>query len=465
MKKTRIRMAGLAAGLLACAILMAGAAGSAPAPAATPASGASPEVTAYEINNPGGGGNDFSGRLTRDGKIDIILKVRDVGVKAGMVPHARVNTVSFTGLSQAQVEGAAPDYTLIFRDLVYTGVGSSFSCDIFYDGAETAFTTYTLPVNQAVEYVEPASDTAAEVVTKGTGFVLKSASYGQGEVYAGAAFTLSMTLLATNGANNVENVSVGITPPKELSLEQGSSIVYVGTVEPGRSIPVQATLKPAANIEEGSYTITVTVHGVDAKTGTEVGAEMSISVPVLQPERFEIFSAQIPSYLTAGLDDGSGYSEVTLVNQGRGSVGNVSVDVTGDGLSTLEGKQYVGNVAGGEQKLADFTLMAERAGQFDGEVVVTYENARGELKELRHEFSLEAGEGMDGNDGRGEEGVYVDEGMMEEDSAMAGPLGLPRWAWILIGAGAACAVAIPLLVRRRRRKQAEEEALWDDAIN
>lgn len=344
----------------------------------------------------------------------------------------------------------------IYLPLTYTGVGNTLQCDIYYslDGKTMSIPIYplTLTLNQCVEYQEPVSSTpeSSGVTVKGTGFVLKSISYGEGNLNAGERFTLNAELLSTNGTTKVENVTVGLTPPKEISLAEGSSLLYVGTVKPNQTIPVQFVLVPGANTENGSYTITIDVKGINSKDGTEVSAQMSVTVPVVQPERFEIFNTQLPSNLVANMD--GEYSSITLVNEGKGSVSNVSVEIVGEGLSTEEGKQYLGHIGGGEQKSADFYITASMAGQIDAQVLVTYESAQGEKKTLTFDFSVMVEDMGDFGDG-GMDPSFPIEPMPEENA------GFPMWGWALIilavvGGGVAALVVIR---KKRKAKRAAEE--------
>jgi len=296
----------------------------------------------------------------------------------------------------------------------------------------------------------PPSEPPAPPVEKPTDFVLKDARFGDGIVYAGDRFVLSAVILATNGTFPVENVSVTFSPPEQLTLADGASVVYIGTMAPNTSTTVQVLLMANANVPEGSYPVSISATGMNQQTGMPAGGgQMTVSIPVLQPERFEIFEAMLPTDLTAGVDDGLGFSTITLVNKGKGTVANVTVEIEGEGLRTDIGRQYLGNVGAGEQKVADFILFADFPGVIDGKVVVLYENVRGEQVALERPFT-----------------VIVNE-MWFEDPGEWEPLppdvpvstGPPNWLWILIAIAAAAVVTVLLLRRRKKRLAAAEAAL------
>jgi len=269
-------------------------------------------------------------------------------------------------------------------------------------------------------------------------------------VYAGQQFSLSATILATNGTSAVENVSVTFSPPEQITLAGGASVVYIGTMAPNSSREVSVLLIPGANIPEGSYPVSIMVSGVNS--GIPVAEQMTVSIPVLQPERFEIFDAMLPTDLTAGIDDGLGFSTVTLVNKGKGTVANVTVEIEGDGLRTDVGRQYLGNVAGGEQKVADFIMYADFPGVIEGKVIVLYENVRGEQMSLERPFTVNVNESWFEDPG------FYPEPFPPDEPGSSGP---PMWLWIIIAAAAAVVVTT-LLIRRRKKKKVAAEAALDD---
>jgi hypothetical protein len=421
------------------------------------------EITGYTITKRGVDGA-FTGSILKGDVVTVEVSFLDTRIKNGVVtPVAAINTASFSlwNSSDIKLPGQVAagtggcSYTIRFENTVYTGTGTSFAFDISYAGTAYPSVLKDIPFNKAVPSEKETTDPAKPSTDKTTGFVLKDARYGDGSIYAGQAFVLSASILATNGVSAVENVSVSFAPPEQLTLSDGSSVVYVGTMAPGASAPVSLTLLPNANITEGSYTVSIKVNGVNQKTGEAVTADMTVSIPILQPERFEIFNTKLPTDLTAGMDDGMGFGSITLVNRGKGAVSNVSVEVIGNGLSTDEGRQYIGNVNGGEQKTADFNIQAAEPGSVDALVVVSYENVRGEQKTLEQAFQVNVMEGMDPG--------MVDPGMIDPgmDPGMEGEGagGIKPWMWIVIGAAAAAAVSIVLLRRRKKRLAAAEAAL------
>ena len=412
-------------------------------------------VTSYQVNN-GANTAVFTGKITKGTRISLIINITDTR-SGGVAPVATGNTTSFTPNNIAStsstsnpVSGSGNDWTIIFTNLTYTGVGQSFTCVISYPGTTIPAASITIPLNQCVEYTgSPPPDPGDGPTPVDTDFVLKSASYGDDAVYAGQVFTLSAVILTTSGGSSVDNVTVSFVPPEQMTIVEGTSVVYVGRMAPNTSTSVSTALMPNGNIQEGSYNVGILVEGFN--NGRLVSRQMSISIPVLQPERFEIFNTMLPTFLNAGMNDGMGFGSITLVNKGQGAVSNVTVNVEGDGLYFADGRQFIGNVAGGAQSNADFNMMADIPGWIEGTIIVDYENVRGQHKQLEYLFSVEVAEPLPPG--------FEEPGMVFPEEPPQ-PTGLPNWAWILIIAAAAVAATV-FLVRRRKKKLAAAEAALD----
>lgn len=66
------------------------------------------------------------------------------------------------------------------------------------------------------------------------------------------------------------------------------------------------------------------------------------------------------------------------VNKGKGDVSNVEASVEGDGITATQAKQYVGNVASGASGSIGFAFTADKPGETEAKLTVTYENSDGQ---------------------------------------------------------------------------------------
>jgi hypothetical protein len=446
----------------------------------TPALAANTEdilVTGYSITK--GSTVHYTGALNKGDKVTLILNVSDTRPFLSTYtlgkppsPEVRLNTSSFTIASQSDIRitNITPfgsdgwNYTVFFSNLTYTGTGQDFRADISYPAADGApLFPYSQTVSQCVPWTEPPSEPAPEppsapaVAVKGTGFVIESYDSGSEAIYAGKPFTLNLAWLATNGSSALENVTVGLTPSQEITLAKGTNLVYVGTVSPGAKIPISYELLAGAAVSEGSYTVTIDAKGIDATSGSEISAQASVTVPVLQPERFSILKSALPTELALGTSSDAGYGSVTLVNQGRTSASNVFMEVVGKGIELKDGKQYIGTINGGEQKALDFGLAASERGIVKAKVVISYENARGEARELTKDFTVNV------HEAEAEPTLPIDE--QEGIDGMASTE-FPWWIVALVVLGAVLALIIGLTMVNKKRRAAQQAKLladdWED---
>ena len=71
-------------------------------------------------------------------------------------------------------------------------------------------------------------------------------------------------------------------------------------MKPGASTQVTFQLNASAVANGGSYNITVNVSGNSASDSAALTAQMPVTVPIVQPERFEISRTDFPEYLSMG---------------------------------------------------------------------------------------------------------------------------------------------------------------------
>jgi len=438
------------------------------------------EIISYELRN-----EQDEQRISTINPDDIVtirvtIKDNRGGLKNNSCPIVFLNTSSFYPLDNEQKNGNAfkesgsiPGiYTLVFP-VKYTGTGNKFTFDLSYSGTleSVPMTALDITFNQCVErtaeeteaVIQPDEvseaviqpDIVSEPVTeiteiRGTGFVLKEAKYGEGSVTAGKEFILDTIILATSGDYSVNNVNVTLNLPKEISLAKGSSVEYIGGIEPNESIPISFQLLSSTIAEEGSYVVTINIAGINSKNGEEIKTSIDISIPIIQPERFEIGNVQIPEYLNTAYDDGGGYTSIELVNKGKGTVYNVTLKIEGDGLRTDEGSQFIGNIASGVQGSADFNLKADEVGDLNGKVIVSYETSRGEEKQLEYEFKVTAEKKLD----EMETDILIDPDLVRDSNSS-----IPWWVWILTVLGATIVIIVSKRLFRRYRdfKRVQQE--------
>lgn len=373
---------------------------------------------------------------------------------------AEVGPYSYAGVA----DGASPEqyyenfldrgagyykYKLLFRNVTWLGGDNTFSFDVSYPDSLLAYKSLSFTIGQCVT-AEDSDETGDKDQTPH--LMVRSSSYGNTAINAGQPFTLAVTVYATKGNENLDDVTVTLDLRSEgITLQSGTLSQYIGTMRANTTQDVYFTILPSISFTGGVADIGVSLQGFGSKTGTESSGSVAISVPIEQPDRFEVTSVEMEPTLYVGE---GGRITVNFVNKGRNPVSNLEASISGQNLGADITQQYIGNLAAGTENGIDFDLMPPEPGPVVGVVTLTYEAADGSAKTVTEEFSAEAMESPYNND-------MFDDGMMPEPEPEK--TGLPLWGWLLIG-GAVIGggTAGVVLVRKRRKEKAMATLEADD---
>lgn len=348
--------------------------------------------------------------------------------------------------SGAPWEAGPLEYHVSFNDITYLGGSNKLSFDVSYSGQQgLELVNLSQNISQCVGATNVEGGKASAIV-------VRSAGYGGGSVVAGQQFTLTADVFVTAGTTGAENVAVSLTLPEQVTVVSGSSQIFVGNMAAGESTSVNFLLNASATAAAGSANITINVNGNAASDGAALTTTMPITVPIVQPERFEISRTDFPEVINMGEET---YGSVSFVNKGKGTIYNVSAELRGEGFTTTEGNQFVGNVASGTESSADFTISPTQAGSINAQLVITYENEQAEEKTITKDITFTV-----------EEMSFEDPGMMPGMGDMPtepAQTGMPLWAWAVIVVLAAGVVAtVVVIVRKKIKKRKENEKLMEE---
>lgn len=348
--------------------------------------------------------------------------------------------------SGAPWEAGPLEYHVSFNDITYLGGSNKLSFDVSYSGQQgLELANLSQNISQCVGATNVEGGKASAIV-------VRSAGYGGGSVVAGQQFTLTADVFVTAGTTGAENVAVSLTLPEQVTVVSGSSQIFVGNMAAGESTSVNFLLNASATAAAGSANITINVNGNAASDGAALTTTMPITVPIVQPERFEVSRTDFPEVINMGEET---YGSVSFVNKGKGTIYNVSAELRGEGFTTTEGNQFVGNVASGTESSADFTISPTQAGSINAQLVITYENEQAEEKTITKDITFTV-----------EEMSFEDPGMMPGMGDMPTEptqTGMPLWAWAVIVVLAAGVVAtVVVIVRKKIKKRKENEKLMEE---
>ena len=293
--------------------------------------------------------------------------------------------------------------------------------------------------------------------------IIESYSYGEEpSVVGGSTFTLTMTLRNTSATTAIENVKMVVSSAADettggvFTPANSSNSFYIDRVAPGGTFTESIDLTVKADASPKSYGVDIALD-FQAKEGSnyqDLKSTETITIPVTQPDRFEVEDVQISDYNYVG---DSIYCSVSYVNMGKNPIYNLTISVEGTGFSTAEPSAYIGNVEAGSGDYYEPSLTADMAGPVEGKIILTYEDAAGNQSTVERPFSTTVQEMM------------VDPGLDMPVEPVVEETGLPLAGKIAIGAGAGVVVIVVVVVvlklRKKRRRKAVPDFDEDDEDN
>ena len=279
--------------------------------------------------------------------------------------------------------------------------------------------------------------------------ILSKYNYGGSSVAAGSSTNLSFSFTNTSKKIKIENVMVTVTGGTDLMLNGSTNTFYFDSVAAGGSKSVTVPMKAAQLISASAQNvqIAVTYEYVDQNARKSGSATLSLSVPLYQPDRFELSE---PKTSYTGYVGEETSLTIDYVNKGKSAISNVEATISGD-IDSPTPYQRVGTIDGGKNGTIAFAVTPQLEGENQVKIVITYEDSNGNTKERVFEASVEAmayepsDPGMD------------DPGMIDPEPQSTFP-----WKYVIIaGVAALIVLLIVLRIRKKKAKQKAEQALWD----
>lgn len=278
--------------------------------------------------------------------------------------------------------------------------------------------------------------------------ILSKYNYGGSSVAAGSSTNLSFSFTNTSKTIKIENVMVTVTGGQDLMLNGSTNTFYFESVAASGSKTVTVPMKAAQLISASAQDvkIDVTYEYVDQNARKSGNATLSLSVPLYQPDRFELSE---PKTSYTGYVGEETSLTIDYVNKGKSAINNVEATISGD-IDSPTPYQRVGTIDGGKNGTIAFAVTPQLEGENQVKIVITYEDSNGNTKERVFEATVEAmayeptDPGMD------------DPGMIDPEPAHTFP-----WKYVIIAVVAALIVLLIVLrIRKKKAKQKAEQALW-----
>lgn len=283
--------------------------------------------------------------------------------------------------------------------------------------------------------------------------IISSYSYGKGDLVAGETRNITMTFRNTSKTMAVENMMVTMTLPDAMMLTSSSNSFYIESLAAEGTITktVNVTVKPTAAAQSHSMTVDFTYDYLDNGVRRNAKTTETISMPVLQVDRFTVTGIDQPQQIFIGEENNL---SVNFVNKSRTDIYNLSAKLNCEGLSNNGEEQYLGNLASGTTSSADFYITGNEKCELVGEVIITYEDTNMNQRTVSVPFTTQV---TSYEDVWGPSNPSVDPGTDPgTDPGMEEPAGFP-WFWVIGGVVVVAAGVFVYLKLRKNKKESVDE--------
>lgn len=299
--------------------------------------------------------------------------------------------------------------------------------------------------------------------------VLQEFSFGgQSQIPAGSEFPLTFSCRNTSQQIDLENIIIKVAPGEGLQIVDSTNVFYLPIINKSDTFEKTVMVSVLPNAEAKTHPVDVSFSYEYVVNGTRQKGEMSqqISVPTLQPDRFEADPVEDLLESTVGEEI---YITGKYVNKSRGEIYNLSATLVGD-FNGAGKVNHVGNVAAGASGDVEFSIIPDTAGPLNGEIAYSYEDAAGNVRTVSVPFATTINEAMQDDMMAG--GMVMggmDMGGMDgmESVDTIGDSGAGFWQqvknpnswqmWVVVGGGCIVVILIAMTVIKKRKAAAEFE--------
>ena len=361
------------------------------------------------------------------------------------------NTTPSANAEIAAWEGKG--YTVKLTGVYYVGGNDNTLKLIITQGNYNAIVTCKIDNATIVPEKENDKKPDEETTAAQPYVIISSYSYGKGDLVAGETRNITMTFRNTSKTMAVENMMVTMTLPDAMMLTSSSNSFYIESLAAEGTITktVNVTVKPTAAAQSHSMAVDFTYDYLDNGVRRNAKTTETISMPVLQVDRFTVTGIDLPQQIFIGEENNL---SVNFVNKSRTDIYNLSAKLNCEGLSNNGEEQYLGNLASGTTSSADFYITGNEKGELVGEVIITYEDTNMNQRTVSVPFTTQV---TSYEDVWGPSNPSVDPGMDPgTDPGMEEPAGFP-WFWVIGGVVVVAAGVFVYLKLRKNKKESVDE--------
>lgn len=387
------------------------------------------------------------------------------------IDKARLNIMGLDGSKFAVNSGltykdfsilAGESKTLSFELIGCDGISSTkevLSVMLSYgDYSDTLYCTLTCKPETSVKETEVFAPN----------IIIKDYSFGGEAVIAGTQFPLTVEFENASSEAVIENLKITVNGGSSsidgsiaYSASNSANSFFIEKLDSKSTDSVTLEMLAKSDAKPNSYPIEITFayeYTVNGKRYQASTVRETLNIPLQQEDRLTVNEPSYPNW-TVGLEE-SAYISTSLVNMGKSGVYNVTVTIEGEGFRMDEPSYYIGNIESGSMEYYDSEIYPTQEGTINCTLVVTYEDANGNSKEKRLEYSIEAIDYYSD--------YAYDEPIMGDDFYYEEPIdngagSLPIWVIIAAGAGVVVIVlVVVIVVVKKNKKKAALKAEYDD---
>lgn len=355
------------------------------------------------------GGHEIS-RILKNRIINATFEVIDPNATHASVDRDSVRVLfesgAFTRSGDSTTVVKLPDnsssgkatFLVDLNDLKYTGKGNTIKFTVLYTaGGKDYSATVVHTATECVEYKEtldPDDPDNEDKIDPLTPYIIvENYTYGGTNVTAGNEFTLRVTLRNTSETHSLQNIKMSVSPKGVFSMVSSSNTFYIDSLFAGstteKNITLYAGLTSVTDEKDAnSIGIDFDFQYVANDVRKSGSSNENITIPVLFPDRFEYTDPSMPMQVFVG-EEFPIY--IPFVNKGRSTIYNLSAELVG--MESEQGqKLFIGNVNAGSENSIEFYVRAQMPGESSGSVLISYEDANMNLKEITVPFKVDVQE-------------------------------------------------------------------------
>lgn len=289
---------------------------------------------------------------------------------------------------------------------------------------------------------------------------------------AGKNFDLSFGLYNTNSKNAIYNLkatieqNLGAQPQNSggnnamvsdgsvFSPVNQSNSFYVAALYPWNTANKHITMNVLPNAVAGNYVINLSIEYEDAD-GNQYKTTEAIGIPVVQRAGVTMSEVKTDELMVGNPTEMS----INIYNTGKDNLNTFMCDVIGKGIKIENDRKFIGNFNTGTQETFSFTATPTRAGEIEGQIMVSYEDSTGKVHTQTKDFKKEVVEGMPEDMGADMNGEMTGEMGTEDPNMGGGSVLTSPFVWVGL---VVILILAAILYKKKKAKKEDEELLIDD---